>query len=156
MAHYNNRSGVCHLVRLCHTSRHFIWCTTTFDSSSHAILVCVHFLFSSSEHKVLRVSYCDRSLSVVRKLFYLNIFSSETADWILIKLERNDPWVVPYQSCSNCSCCISWLRGQKIGFQIAIKKNLLVWNYKAQSFHIWYIASSRGPLPNLFKICPWG
>jgi len=71
------------------------------------------FLFSSPEHKVLMVSYCDRPLSVVRravcvvrKLFYLNIFFSETAHWILTKLHRNDPWVVPYQSCSNCS---SWL-----------------------------------------------
>jgi len=26
---------------------------------------------------------------------------------------------------------------------------------KAQSFHIWYIASSRGPLPKLFKLCSW-
>ena len=22
--------------------------------------------------------------------------------------------------------------------------------------HIWYIASSRGPLPKLLKLCPWG
>jgi len=71
-------------------------------------------VFSSPEHKVLRVSYCDRPLSVVRrrascvvrKLFYLNIFSSETTHWILTKLHRNDPWVVPYQSCSNGS---DWL-----------------------------------------------
>ena len=34
--------------------------------------------------------------------------------------------------------CISMSRGQKIGFQNAIFKNLLVRNYKAQSFHIWY------------------
>ena len=52
--------------------------------------------------------------------------------------------------------CICRSRGQKIGFQNAIFKNLLVWNYKAQSFYIWYIASSRGPLPKLFKLCPWG
>jgi len=52
--------------------------------------------------------------------------------------------------------CICRSRGQKIGFQNAIFKYLLVWNYKAQSFHIWYIASSRGPLPKLFKLCPWG
>jgi len=52
--------------------------------------------------------------------------------------------------------CISRSQGQKIGFQNAILKNLLVWNYKAQSFHNWYIASSRGPLPKLFKLCPWG
>jgi len=42
-----------------------------------------------------------RASSVVRKLFYLNIFSSETTHWIFTKLHRNDPWVVPYQSCSN-------------------------------------------------------
>ena len=79
------------------------------------------FIFSSPEHKVLMVSYCDRALSVVRrrpssvvrrassvvrKLFYLNIFFSETTHWILTKLHRNDPWVVPYQSCSNGS---DWL-----------------------------------------------
>jgi len=52
--------------------------------------------------------------------------------------------------------CISRSRGQKIGFQNAILKNLLVWNYKAQSFHIWYIASSRGPRPKLLKLCPLG
>jgi len=52
--------------------------------------------------------------------------------------------------------CISRSRGQKIGFQNAILKNLLVLNYNAQSFHIWYIASSRGPLPKMFKLCPWG
>jgi len=51
---------------------------------------------------------------------------------------------------------ISWSRGQKIGFQNAILKNPLVWNYKAQSYHIWYIAISRGPLPKLFKLCPLG
>ena len=47
-----------------------------------------------------------RRPSCVRKLFYLNIFSSETTHWILTKLHRNDPWVVPYQSCSNGS---DWL-----------------------------------------------
>jgi len=52
--------------------------------------------------------------------------------------------------------CISRSRGQKIGIQNAIFKNLLVRNYKAQSFHIWYIASSRGPLPKLFKFFLWG
>ena len=52
--------------------------------------------------------------------------------------------------------CIGRSQGQKIGFQNSIFKNLLVWNYKAQSFHIWYVASSRGPLPKLFKLCPWG
>jgi len=52
--------------------------------------------------------------------------------------------------------CISRSRDQKIGFQNAIFKNLLVRHYKAQSFHFWYISSSRGPLSKLFKLCPWG
>jgi len=48
----------------------------------------------------------------------------------------------------------SW--DQKVDFQNAIFKNLLVWNNNAQSFHIWYITSSRGLLLMLFKLCPWG
>jgi len=52
--------------------------------------------------------------------------------------------------------CISRSRGQKIGFQNAIFKKFLVWNYKAQGFHIWFIASNRGPLPKLFKLSPLG
>ena len=52
--------------------------------------------------------------------------------------------------------CISKSGCQNIGFQNVIFKNLLVWKNKAQSFHIWYIASSRGPLPELYKLCPWG
>jgi len=51
--------------------------------------------------------------------------------------------------------CISRSWDQKVGFQNAIFKNLLFWSYKAQSFHIWYIVSSRGPLPKLFKLCFW-
>jgi len=98
----------------------------------------VGFLFSSP------FSYCDRPLSVIRRrplsvvrqLFYLNIFSSETTHRILTKLHRNDPWVVPYQNCWKGS---DWLhsrsRGQKVGFQNALFKNLFVWSYKAQSFH---------------------
>jgi len=45
--------------------------------------------------------------------------------------------------------CIGRSGGQKLGFQNAILKNLLVWQYKAQSFHIWCITSSNGPLPKL-------
>jgi len=90
----------------------------------------------------------------MRKLFYLNIFSSKTSYWILTKLYRNAPWVVKVVQTVSVGC-ISRSQGQKIGFQNATFKNLLVWNYKAQSFHIWYIASSRGPLPKLFKLCPW-
>jgi len=73
--------------------------------------------------------------------------------WILTKLNRNGLWVVPYQNCSNGS---DWSQGQKIGFQNAFFKKFLVWNYKAQSFHIWYITSCRGPLPKLYILCPWG
>jgi len=62
------------------------------------------------------VSFCDPSMSGVRRpcvrpcvrpsTISLNNISSETAYWILTKLHRNDPWLVPYQSCSNRS---SWL-----------------------------------------------
>jgi len=43
--------------------------------------------------------------------------------------------------------CRSW--GKK---KVSKCNFLLVCNFKAQRFHIWYIASSRGPLPKLFKL----
>ena len=62
--------------------------TTEEDRSQAYGLVLV--FFSSPEHEVLMVSYCDQSLSVVRppssvrcQLFPLNDFSSKTARRIL-------------------------------------------------------------------------
>jgi len=52
--------------------------------------------------------------------------------------------------------CICRSRGKKIGFQNAMLKNLLIKNYKTQSFYIWYKTLSKDPLPKLFKLCPWG
>ena len=52
------------------------------------------------------------SSCVVRQLFYLNIFYSETTHWILTKLHRNDPKVFLYQNCSNG---YSWLHKQVTG-----------------------------------------
>jgi len=94
---------------------------------------------------VLRVSYCDRPLSVVvrrascvvrraacfvRKLFYLNIFSSETTHWTLTNM-KNFTGMIPVWSPTKVVQMvligsISRLRGQKEGFQNAIFKNLLV------------------------------
>jgi len=75
--------------------------------------VVVRKLFSSPEHEVLKWAFvilqCPASVvrpSVRASTISLNNISSETAHWILTKLHRNDPWVVPYQSCSNSS---SWL-----------------------------------------------
>jgi len=50
--------------------------------------------------------------------------------------------------------CISRSHSQKVGFQNAIFKNSIVLNYKVQSFHIFYIAPSRGPPSKLFKLYP--
>jgi len=67
-------------------------------------------LFSSPEHKVLKVSFCDglfvRRPFVRASTISLNNFSSETTHWSLTKLHGNGPWVVPYHCCSNRS---TWL-----------------------------------------------
>ena len=49
-------------------------------------------------------------------------------------------------------------RGQKFYIEIYRKtfKNLRLRNHKAESFHIWYMATSRGPLYSLLKESPWG
>ena len=51
------------------------------------------------------MAHCPSSI-VRASTISLNNISSETTYWILTKLHRNDPWVVPNQSCSNRS---SWL-----------------------------------------------
>ena len=84
----------------------------------------------------------------------LNNFSSDTTNWILTKLSQE--WSLDSPLPTIPVDYTSRSLGQKIGFQNAIVKNLLLWNYKTQSFHIWYIALSRGPLLKLFKLCPWG
>jgi len=96
------------------------------------------------------VSFCDPSMSGVRRPSVRPCvcqpnFTGMISGWSPIKVVQTVP-----------VGCINRSRGQKISFQNAIFKNLLVRNYMAQSFHIWYIASSRGPLPKLFKLCPWG
>ena len=51
--------------------------------------------------------------------------------------------------------CICRSHELKIEFPDENIKNLLVWNHKAKSHDIWYVASSSGPVPSLFKLCPW-
>jgi len=112
---------------------------------------------------MLRVSYCDRPLSVVRRrAACVNIFTLTSSPLKpLIGFWPNFTGKIP--RCSSTKVvqtvpvvCISKSRDQKICFQNAIFKHLLVWNYKVQRFHVWYIASSVGPLPKLFKLYPWG
>jgi len=79
---------------------------------------------------VLRPSLCVVRRASSVNLFYLNIFSSETAHWILTKLHRNTPWVVPYQRCSNG---FDWLY-EKIGFQMLFSKIFLSETTKSRAF----------------------
>ena len=86
----------------------FLHCTDMKKFLKKLLLVAGQF-FSSPEHKVLRVSYCDRPLSVARRLLSivhrlstipLNIFSY-TAGPILMKLGRDVPCVKLYKNCSK-------------------------------------------------------
>ena len=53
----------------------------------------------------------------------------------------------------NQNCFVFESQGKKC-FQNEIFKNLLVWNHKAQTFYIWYIASSSGSLPFFSNVAP--
>ena len=35
-------------------------------------------------------------------------------------------------------------------------QNLIVPNHWAYVYQIWYVETSNSPLPNFFKLCPWG
>ena len=76
--------------------------TSVFSSD---IIICKQKnMFGSGSGWAIVTGLC--SSSVVHKRFYLNIFCSETTHWILTKLHRNDPWVVPHKWCLNGS---DWL-----------------------------------------------
>ena len=97
------------------------------------------------------------TLNYIRKTS--NDFLSWTSNGNLTKLDRNGPWVVPYQNSFVQMVligCINMSRVKQKGFLHAIFNNLLVWNYTAQIFCIWHITPSRGPLLKLSKLCPWG
>ena len=109
------------------------------------VLLSYMYVFSSPEHKVLKVSFCDGYLlwvgaCVCPPTVSLNNFS-ETTHWILTKLHRNDPWVVLYQSCSNRSF-FSWTAN---GTWVVPVQN-------CSSGYDWL-------LERMFKLCPsikWG
>ena len=85
---------------------------------------------------MLKVSFCDGPFSVVHRpsvrAFVINFFKQHLLWNHLLDFDQTS---------------------QEYRFSKCNFKNLLVRNYKAQSFHIWYIASSRGPLPKLFTLC---
>jgi len=120
-------------------------------------------LFSSPDHEVLSELLCP-SMSGVRRpcvracvnnFFKQHLLWNRLLDWP--NFTGMIPGWSPIKVVQTVPVgCISRSRGQKIVFQNTIFKTLLVRNYKAQRFHIWYIASFRGPLPKLFKLCPLG
>ena len=59
---------------------------------------------------------------------------------------------------SFCWRVVSWdhVAARSWSCRLHLCRNLLLRNYKAQSFYFWYIALSGGPLPKFFKLCPWG
>ena len=92
-------------------------------------------------------------------LYWMNIRKTSKLE-ALMGMWPNSTGMVP---CSPLPKLFKWFwlvalvgHGVNKGFQNATFKNPLLWHYKTQSFHIWYIASFRGPLPMLFKLCPWG
>ena len=107
-------------------------------------------------HK-LKVSFvillCPSSIvslpsSVVRQQF---VYKQQAIRWIVTKLYRTDPWVVPFQSCSkNSISCIIVVA--IIGKKAKLLKNLLVKNYWSDFKIIWYKWSLGDPLPKLLKL----
>ena len=66
-----------------------------------------------------------------------------------------------YKSCQSCPWGQKWPRpgGHLLPYTYNgknIKKNLLLRNHKAQSFHILSVAMYRGPLYKSCQPCPWG
>ena len=71
--------------------------------------------------------------------------------WLdLTKLPKNDPWVVPFKSCSKNSIWNGTLVAMATNWKNF--KNLLLQTHKAQSLDILHMALSIRPLSSLFKL----
>ena len=80
---------------------------------NHFYSICIFiWLFSSPEHEVLSELLWSFNVVVRASTISLNNIFSLTIYGNFTKLHRNDPWVVPYQSCSNRS---SWLHKKGTG-----------------------------------------
>ena len=101
---------------------------------------------------MLRVSYCDRSVSVVhppssvpRQLFALNDFSSKTAGRILKLFHSQVPWVILYQNCSNHSALLNKMAARA--------KNRKTFKRLPSQQKIW---DQHGPLMGFYMGTPYG
>ena len=65
--------------------------------------------------------------------------------WISAKFVQIIPWPHPEVTCFT-----------KAYIRKTWKKNLLVRKHMAENLDIWYVASSSGLLPSLFRLWPWG
>ena len=87
-------------------------------------------------------------LSVVRQQF---VYKQQTIRWIVTKLYRTNPWVVPFQSCSknsiSCRIVVAIICKKE-----KLLKNLLGKNYWSDFKIIRYKWSLGDPLPNLLKL----
>jgi len=86
----NNRCTIGRQLHYLTFAKSSSWCKLAL-SMNRRIFLFWRLIFSSPE---LLWPAVRHPLAV--NFFYLNIFSLETAHWILIKLHRNGPWVVPY------------------------------------------------------------
>ena len=103
----------------------------------------VYSIILRSSTKVVQIMPLGSKLTPPRgSQFYIKLYKEQFKSTGMVP--GWSPTKIVYMVLIDCICRS---RGQKIGFPNAIFKYHLVWNYKAQSFHIWYIASSRGPLP---------
>ena len=97
-----------------------IWTSLKFCRTVH--WKAFMFFFSSPEHKVLRVSYCDRSLSVVRRAWSVNFFTWTSSPLKpLIGFWPNFTGMIPGWSPTKVVQivpvgCISRSQGKKKGF----------------------------------------
>ena len=89
------------------------------------------------------------------------IFLSKTVRPRVLILGMKHHLMDLYQVCSNYApwannCPTTGVSCLTLAYRGKTWKNLLVWNHKAYSLDILYVASPSRPLPSLFKLCPWG
>ena len=89
-----------------------------------------------------------------RRPHSLNIFSSETTGPIKVKFHMELLWDGGTKVCSNVPGHMTKMAAMPI-YGKNLKKNLLLWNQKANDLETWYATLGARVLPSLLKWLPW-
>ena len=115
---------------------------------------------------LLPMSYCDHLMSVVNNCFKGHLLLIYWLDFYKTWQELSLIFGMKHYLVDRYQVCLNYAtlgqkglpQGSHVLHRFILEKHEKIFLFETTrpNLDIWYIASSSGPLPSLFKLCPWG